>query len=218
MKLVNLKDQGYEHYAVNDLGQVWSIRSERFLKSNLDTRGYPSLTLKGKTVRVHRLVMQAFDPIDDPENYQVNHKDGDKTNNKKSNLEWCTVKENAVHAVRTGLRDTRTESEETVHQICKLFEDGWSNKDIASLLGLENYYVSNIRQGHTFEYISREYDTKIKRVERCDLSAVIKTCELLQEGSLTYKEISEATGLSYPNVYAIKTRKRHTKVSRSYDW
>lgn len=218
MKLVNLKDQGYEDYAVNELGQVWSIRAERFLKSNLDTRGYPSLSLKGKTVRVHRLVMQAFEPIDNPQEYQVNHKDGDKTNNQKYNLEWCTPKENAIHAVRTRLRATATQSEETIHNMCKLMEDGWSNGDIADTFGVTRPYVSNVRKGHTFEYISREYDTKIRRIERCDLKLITRACELLQDKSLKVRDIAEATGLSEANVYMIKARKRHTKLSRDYDW
>jgi len=218
MKLVNLKDQGYKDYAINELGQVWSIRAERFLKSNLDSKGYPSLSLKGKTVRVHRLLMQAFEPIENPEEYQVNHKDGDKTNNHRHNLEWCTAKQNSVHAVRTGLRDTRNETEETIHGICKLFEDGWSNRDIADVFGVSKSYISNIRRGHTFSYISCEYDTKVKRIDRCDLKVITKACELLQEGKLSVTEIASSTGLSIPNVSLIKSRKRHAKVSRNYEW
>lgn len=51
-----------------------------------------------KTFRVHRLVMMAFNPIDNMENLEVNHIDGNKANNKLSNLEWCTTSENQKHA------------------------------------------------------------------------------------------------------------------------
>ena len=52
---------------------------------------------------VHRLVAKAF--IDNPENKTcVNHKDNDRANNKKENLEWVTPKENVYHSFLHGER------------------------------------------------------------------------------------------------------------------
>lgn len=61
------------------------------------------------TSYVHKLVAKAF--IKKPDNwnkdFKVNHKDGNKTNNRIENLEWCTQSENLIHAADTGLLDVR---------------------------------------------------------------------------------------------------------------
>ena len=98
-------------YWVNDLGQVitknWrNTGKEAILKPATDNKGYLRVALmkNGKlhTLKVHRIVAQAFIP--NVENKpQVNHKNGIKTDNTVGNLEWCTHRENAIHAVKNGL-------------------------------------------------------------------------------------------------------------------
>jgi hypothetical protein len=77
------------------------------LKFQEDKDGYYRVNLcksgKKKPFRVNRLVAINF--IENPDNLPVvNHKDGNKKNNKVENLEWCTRSENDLHAFRTGLR------------------------------------------------------------------------------------------------------------------
>jgi hypothetical protein len=59
--------------------------------------------VNGKTKSVHRLVATALlpNPLGLP---QINHKDGNKANNRVDNLEWTTASDNLRHAYRTGLR------------------------------------------------------------------------------------------------------------------
>jgi HNH endonuclease len=66
-----------------------------------ESRGY----LLFDHVPVHRLVATLFPELCPPRDGcdVVNHKDGNKTNNKASNLEWCIQVENVRHAVETGL-------------------------------------------------------------------------------------------------------------------
>ena len=97
---------GYEGlYQVSNLGRVRSEKRSTtrgvILKGKINTHGYVEVTLSKKnvrkTARVHRMVAIAFIP--NPEGKpQVNHRNGDRSDNRAENLEWCTASENMVHA------------------------------------------------------------------------------------------------------------------------
>ena len=98
--------KGYEGlYQVSNMGRVKSLKwnKERFLKPGMDKDGYLLVTLcaggKPKTLKVHRLVCEAFH--ENPDNKpQVNHINEDKADNRVCNLEWCTCKQNINHGSR----------------------------------------------------------------------------------------------------------------------
>lgn len=110
--------EGYnEFYEVSSLGRVRVKRRQRnsvngviwremkVLKPKIGTRGYFQVNLyvngKGRLFYIHTLVARAFVP--NPNGYpEVNHLDAGRLNNKASNLEWCTHKQNMEHAVRLG--------------------------------------------------------------------------------------------------------------------
>jgi hypothetical protein len=99
-KVINIA--GYKGlYSVADDGRVWSIISNKWLKPVM-RNGYCYVTLGKKQYAIHRLVAEAFhkNPEDKP---QVNHIDGNKSNNCVDNLEWVTASENKQHAWDTGL-------------------------------------------------------------------------------------------------------------------
>lgn len=79
------------------------LKPEREMKQLINSRGYLTVKLNKKTYMIHRLVALYF--IGEPKEgqTQVNHKDGNKLNNSVNNLEWCTPKENIIHAFKTGL-------------------------------------------------------------------------------------------------------------------
>ena len=116
--------KGYEGlYQVSNLGNIKRLKSivksngvygikkekvvkERILKPvNIKNYQYVKLSKFGVETRflVHRLVAEAF--LENPDNKkEVNHRDGNKQNNKVSNLEFCTHQENCKHRDDNKLR------------------------------------------------------------------------------------------------------------------
>lgn len=109
--------EDFEGYAISDDGMVWSYKSNRWLKNCIRSNGYYGINLKGKSFLIHRLVALAFVP--NPTNqFYVDHRNSDKTNNSAANLRWCSLKENCnfdnvnrrkeariprrVHCIETG--------------------------------------------------------------------------------------------------------------------
>lgn len=90
-------------YLVTVDGKVFSLKTMSFLKLSDRGDGYRTVHLDKKFYRVHRLVANTYIP--NPENKpEVNHMDGDKTNNMLCNLEWSTRSENIQHSFDIGLR------------------------------------------------------------------------------------------------------------------
>lgn len=106
-------------YMVSNLGKVKSMprkiktpygsymTKENILKGSKNQKGYIqieyNINKKRYVQQLHRIVAKVFipNPLDKP---QINHKDGNKENNKVNNLEWVTNKENMQHAYQTGLQ------------------------------------------------------------------------------------------------------------------
>ena len=108
--------QGYEGlYSISKDGFILShekempnggIKAKRILKPSLSKSGYLTVRLSkngvGITKTLHRLVLSNF--IDNIDNLpQINHKDGNKLNNKIDNLEWCSASHNTKHAWQNSL-------------------------------------------------------------------------------------------------------------------
>lgn len=88
--------RGYEEYEVDTNGVIYG-KNGKPLKYSLNYRGYCIINFyvnhKRTGFGIHTLVAKQFIPNNDINKNQVNHKDGNKTNNSVDNLEWATPKE-----------------------------------------------------------------------------------------------------------------------------
>lgn len=165
---------GYEGaYRISNLGHVYSSRTKRgtlaglVIKPVLDHKGYWRIGIrrdgKSKTYRVHQLVALAFiGPC--PAGCQINHKDGNKQNNRPENLEYVTGKQNMRHAIETGLRDSiqikgddnpsAKLTEDQVREIKRLLQETkLSQRAIGELFGVEKSIISLIYCGKNWAHV-----------------------------------------------------------------
>lgn len=153
----------YHGYFVSDSGFVIGERYG-IMKPVINKDGYYQclLIVNGvrKNIVLHRLVALCFIP--NPNNYPiVNHLDGNKLNCAKSNLEWNTVKGNAVHAVQIGLCDSKGEknnnntySEQKVTEVKRLLIGGVSSRKIAKDLNISRSAIQHIKKGRTWSHLA----------------------------------------------------------------
>lgn len=159
-----------DRYLIGSDGTVWSKRRKKYIAQRLDRYGYPRVNLyegtKLHTATVHRLLALAFIENDDPKNkLEVNHIDGNKVNNKLSNLEWVTSSENQIHAFETGLqKGHKGESngmakykEEDVVIVCEMLSEGYGNAQIRDITNYSISFIEKIKYGETWTYLTKEY-------------------------------------------------------------
>lgn len=140
-------------YQISNFGRVKSLEktdrlgrrySEKLLSICDNGNGYKVVNLKvngkQKTCTVHRLVATAFIPnpfrLD-----EINHKDGDKSNNKVENLEWCNRSENVKHAVNTGLHTYFGQRKVQCVETGQIFD---SIKEAQNFVGVKGARISNV--------------------------------------------------------------------------
>lgn len=175
--------RGYEGlYEVSNLGQVKrltqfvdNIRGKQRYKRKWDGR-----ILKFDSVRkakrvcltknniskryfVHRLVATAFIPnhLNKPE---VNHIDGNPSNNKIDNLEWCTGSENIVHSYKVLKRENGFKkgaqhhcaklNKDNVIEIRKSYKSGVSIRSLASKFGVTEQHTKDICNNKKWKWLN----------------------------------------------------------------
>ncbi|ATZ80401.1 HNH Endonuclease [Bodo saltans virus] len=114
------KIENVKYCSVSNYGNVRNDNTDKIFAKN-KKNGYLYTYLSGvdgdTSNRIHILVAQAFVKNDNPATKtQVNHMDGNKTNNRADNLEWVSQSDNMKHAVKEGLLKTQARK---IHQYDK---------------------------------------------------------------------------------------------------
>lgn len=88
---------GYEDkYCATKDGQIWSLKSNKFLKQHNDTYNYLTVSLDNKTVKVHKLIAMTF--LDNPNKHpHVDHKNRIRTDNRIENLRYISLSDNQLN-------------------------------------------------------------------------------------------------------------------------
>lgn len=175
------KIKNYEnYYEISNYGRVRRIKYENkgnchqykipnYIKPRKDKDGYLKYTLclnnKSKQFFAHRLVANHF--LNNSNNLpQVNHKDGNKENNHCSNLEWISIKNNNLHALKNGLRDMKNnklsmkvEQYDLNNNLLNVYK---SANDAKRITGLSQGHISECCRGEIKQYKGYIWKYKIK--------------------------------------------------------
>lgn len=175
MELEIWKDiKGFEtQYQISSFGNIRSLdrydncnrfRNGRLLIKSKEKDGYEYITLwknsKSKSYFIHRLVAYAFLNLPLDNNFVVNHIDGNKQNNHYKNLEWLSVRDNVIHALKNNLRKSGENhpwaklTNDQVLEIPKLLELGYTQKKISKIYNVSYSCIKNICQKRKWKYLS----------------------------------------------------------------
>ena len=221
-------------YYVSDFGRVYSCLRNRLLEQVPTWNGYYRVALRNinKTTRyhlIHRIVMIEFNPIENYQNMQVNHINGNKEHNFLSNLEWCTCSENILHAFITGNKSQykgedcsyATITNEQADTIARMIsEQKYTHQEIADIIGCKLNIVDNISSGSNWREYHDKYELyKYKRTtNKFSDEDLCKICEYFENNKNKYNSKSELFRHTLSDLFGLEYSNRlSTTMCRIYN-
>lgn len=145
---------GLSDYIITEQGDVVNKHTGRKLKPQPNGKGYLRVGIGKKLMFVHRLVAEKYVPNPDCKP-QVNHKDGDKTNNRADNLEWVSNSENRRHAVKNGyqVHGEKCPWAKLTEKDVEFIRDSKDKKhsELAKLFGVSASTIRDVRSFRTWK-------------------------------------------------------------------
>ena len=165
------------------MGEIQNIDTGNFIKKKVKCDGYIRVSLMKKCggttyVQLHRVLMMAFCPVENMNQLQVNHIDGNKANNNLSNLEWVTPKENIRHAIQNGLMNfdylkgegtnlAHYTEKDAIRVIELLQTNKYTDTQIAQITGYPvRSFISKIRRKETWKYLTESIHTPLGKTRK----------------------------------------------------
>ena len=221
---------------INGQGIIYNSATNRFVHPSANGEGGYMYThvyqVDGTKVQigVHRLLMLVFMYNPDYKNLQINHKDLDKHNNRLSNLEWTTPKENIDHANMNGVlpygesHGMSKLTEDQVEEICKTISKGLYRgifTDLASKFGVDINTVYDIAKGRSWTRISSKYsiDYNQKLFNLTADETVHAICQEISQNRYRgqIRELANKFGLNLSVVYDIAHGNVSKDISSQYN-
>jgi len=147
---------GFPGYAANRLGQIRGRSG--YLCPARDAKGYRLTTLNGKCVRVHRVIAKTF-LGECPDGLQVDHIDGNRGNNRLSNLRYVTPQGNSDNMKRLGNGPVGTKnakarlSEGIVRVVDDMLILGFGCAEISRIFGVGENTINDIKHRKTWRRV-----------------------------------------------------------------
>ena len=133
--------RNFPSYNGSSEGRIMNVKTQRILKTFVNEKGYETVCLRKNnrqyTVRVHKVIAETF--LGEHPGMDVRHKDGIRSNNDISNLEWCTRKETISKAFERGAKKSPRQTPVRVIETNDIYD---SIADCARSLGCRREDIS----------------------------------------------------------------------------
>lgn len=161
-----------QEYRIDKEGNVWTpYRGWSIMSHSITDKGYHRVGLmigkQRKFFQVHRLVLEAFNPKEGSDKLQVNHIDGDKSNNNLNNLEWCNGSHNMQHSYDKQIHippygekaGGNILTQQQVLEICELIQSRTdSYAQIGKKYGVSKTAIFDIKRKKSWAWLTKDYN------------------------------------------------------------
>ena len=183
--VVEVEGRIFEDYYISSLGRLYSVKLDKILSGSITTKGYimDKFTERDEynnkittSCTRHKMVLYSFGIYPYDNCNQIDHINGDKTDNSINNLEWVDCKTNVNRSWENGLHVNDKRSCEYSHNVkykrediekaCELKIQGYKNAEISRLLNISLDTLHKVFNGKQWKEVYELYENELIKVQR----------------------------------------------------